>query len=82
MAGYDASQLVLPDLANDSDLAVMGDAGELAEIVLASDVAPIPLSDAEIAQIIAFLTSLEDPTAITGRLGVPATVPSGLPVDQ
>ncbi len=82
LAGYDASQLVLPDLANDSDLAVMGDAGELAEIVLASDVAPIPLSDAEIAQIIAFLTSLEDPTAITGRLGVPATVPSGLPVDQ
>lgn len=40
------------------------------------------LSGDEIAQILAFLGSLESHGAKTGRLGVPETVPSGLPVDR
>ena len=30
----------------------------------------------------AFLKTLEDPVAISGRLGIPEAVPSGLPVDR
>ena len=40
----------------------------------------IPLNDAEIADLTAFLESLTDPAAAT-PVPVPTTVPSGLPVD-
>ena len=43
---------------------------------------PVTLSDTEIADILAFLASLESPTAKTGRLGIPDTVPSGLEVEK
>ena len=43
----------------------------------------ITLSDDEIAQIMAFLTALEDPVAKAGgRLTIPQAVPSGLPLDR
>lgn len=40
----------------------------------------IELTDAEIADLIAFLGALTDPASALGRLGPPAHVPSGLPV--
>ncbi len=40
------------------------------------------LNPEDIAQILAFLETLRDDGAIAGRLGVPASVPSGLPVDK
>ena len=43
---------------------------------------PRPLSEAELDALMAFLSALEDETALAGRLGLPATVPSGLPVDR
>jgi cytochrome c peroxidase len=36
----------------------------------------------EIIQIVAFLNALSDTASLAGKLGVPQTVPSGLPVDQ
>ncbi len=41
-----------------------------------------PLTEAELAALTAFLAALTDPQSITGRLGVPEDVPSGLPVDR
>ena len=55
---------------------------ELAAIAAANTLAPTRLEEAQIADIIAFLETLTDPAATAGRLGVPAQVPSGLPVDQ
>jgi cytochrome c peroxidase len=43
---------------------------------------PSDLTPQEIGDILAFLQSLTDPAAINRRQEVPATVPSGLPVDQ
>jgi cytochrome c peroxidase len=43
---------------------------------------PVALADEDVAALVAFLDTLTDPTAITGHLGSPATVPSGLPVPQ
>ncbi|WP_299370927.1 cytochrome c peroxidase [uncultured Tateyamaria sp.] len=40
-----------------------------------------PLDDREVADIVAFLGALTGATARGGKLGVPDTVPSGLPVD-
>ena len=46
-------------------------------------VIPLEVTDpAQIAALVAFLDSLTDPAAINGRLGVPETVPSGLPVPR
>ncbi len=80
---YDRSQSVLPDLANETDFAVLDDPNEMRRIADANELAPVELSDAEIAQVIAFLHALTDPvSAGAGRMGVPEQVPSGLPVDQ
>lgn len=41
-----------------------------------------PLAADDLTAILAFLDSLTDPQAIAGRLGIPETVPSGLPIDK
>ncbi|MBT8475029.1 MAG: cytochrome-c peroxidase [Rhodobacteraceae bacterium] len=82
LASY-APQGVLPVLAGTKpDWTVMEDAEERAAIAAAVKVTPVALSDAEIADLLAFLESLSDPVALAGRLGVPEAVPSGLPVDR
>ncbi|WP_316014105.1 cytochrome-c peroxidase [Roseobacter sp. HKCCA0434] len=40
------------------------------------------LDDAQVAAIVAFLESLTGASATSGRLGIPESVPSGLPVDR
>jgi cytochrome c peroxidase len=40
----------------------------------------LALAEDEIAALVAFLNSLTDPVAQAGRLGIPDSVPSGLPV--
>lgn len=80
LARYDISMARLPDLPGVDDLRVLEDAGELARIAAANELAPMPLSDAEVAALLAFLASLSDETALAGRLGVPEAVPSGLPL--
>ncbi len=64
-----------------ADFAVLQDRFEMARQARALDVTPVELTDAEITQIEAFLHSLTGATARKGRLGVPDSVPSGLPVD-
>lgn len=63
------------------DTAALEDFDEMLRIAMAVEIAPVPLSETEIAALLAFLEALEDPGAARGRLGMPAAVPSGLPVD-
>jgi cytochrome c peroxidase len=78
---YDAGQLVMPGFEAD-DLRVLRDPDEQARILAANALEPMHLSDGEIADILAFLDSLTDRASIEGVLGIPESVPSGLPVDQ
>jgi cytochrome c peroxidase len=79
LATYDASQLspVLQPTVHSSpaDLSAV-----LATIDTRVDTT-LDLSAAEVAQLVAFLESLTDPAAVDQTALVPASVPSGLPVD-
>ena len=79
LADYDIGQAVLPDLPVD-DMAVMDDPDEVAAIAGAVTRPPFALAEDEVAALVAFLESLTDPVAKSGRLGIPDSVPSGLPV--
>lgn len=79
---YDPAQAILPELSGHDDFVVLADTDELARISAANQIQPIALSALELNQILAFLKALDDPQSVAGRLGVPAHVPSGLPVDQ
>ncbi|WP_435137268.1 cytochrome-c peroxidase [Pseudopelagicola sp. nBUS_19] len=80
---YARDMAVLPKLSGASDWRALDDLPEKIAISLAAKPAPhVELSEAEIGQIIAFLNSLLDPVAVNGRLGTPATVPSGLPLEN
>jgi len=82
LAGYE-HQATLPGfVAAKPDWAVMQDAAEVEAIRAAVRLAPLRLEDAEIEALVAFLDVLTDQAAIAGRLGIPQTVPSGLPVDR
>lgn len=63
------------------DFMVWQDSREMARHRTAIQIERNPLTDTEVAQIVAFLHALTGETANTGRLGVPKSVPSGLPVD-
>ncbi|WP_022703199.1 cytochrome-c peroxidase [Pseudorhodobacter ferrugineus] len=85
VAGLDAytPQAVLSEFAAAKpDWAIANDPIEIAAIKQAIHHPPRPLTSPEAAAIMAFLDSLTDPAAIAGRLGIPATVPSGLPIDR
>lgn len=79
---YDRGQAVLHDLPGAEDWAILDAPGEVEKIAAANELAPVALSDAQVAEILAFLASLTDEAAAEGRLGVPEEVPSGLPVDR
>ncbi len=80
--GYDPSQAILPGAAFDSDFRLLGDQAEIQAIAAANELAPVDLSDQELSDLLAFLQSLSDPDSLAGRLGIPASVPSGLPVER
>ena len=79
LAQFDRTQVVLPAFEGD-DFAVLDDPSQTQAISNAVSVAPVALSSADVAHLVAFLQSLTDPISKTGRLGSPSTVPSGLPV--
>lgn len=82
LAAY-APAAELPDLPGaKADYAIMEDAAEREAITDAVGAAPGALTEEDIVLLIAFLGSLSDPAALEGRLGVPDSVPSGLPVDR
>ncbi len=83
LAAYDRAQALLPALQTPkADWAALDDTAEVQAISAAVTLTPATLSDADIAALIAFLGALTDETPIKGRLGIPETVPSGLPVDR
>ena len=79
---YDRAQVILAPLPGAEDWRVMDDAEALAAIAAANVLPPMDLSDAEIADLVAFLEALTDQTSLDGRYGVPDAVPSGLPVER
>jgi cytochrome c peroxidase len=65
------------------DFVVWNDAREMARQARFRDIAPVALTDNDVADLVAFLKSLTGTTSVTTPpLGVPDTVPSGLPVDK
>lgn len=84
LADYLKTNAILPEMpeAIPSDWQVMDDPAEVAAIAAAVTVAPVALDAADVAALVRFLETLTDPVAATGRLGVPAAVPSGLPVSN
>lgn len=84
IGAYDRAQAVLPALPGAEDWRVLEDPAEAATIRTAAARARPEgtLSPAEIDALIAFLDSLSDPVALEGRLGIPDSVPSGLPVER
>lgn len=81
MTRFDVATVTLPELAVD-DFIVMRDADQVAQIAASVSAPVVSLTADEIADLVAFLDSLTDPVAIKGRLGIPESVPSGLPVDR
>ncbi len=80
--GYDRTQARLPALDHVEDWRVLDNAEETAKITAADGREARDLSPTQTADLIAFLGALTGATAKTGRLGIPQTVPSGLPVDH
>ena len=82
LAAYAPAAVLAPFEAAKSDWAILDEPAEVAAILAAVTRAPVSLSDAEIASLVAFLDTLTDQKAIDGRLGIPDRVPSGLAVDR
>ena len=64
------------------DFVIRSDAREMARVRARVDIAPVSLSGADVADLVAFLGALEGGASRYGRLGAPDAVPSGLPVDR
>lgn len=77
LKSYSPQQAVLPNLPGASDLRILSSPADVEAIAAANDLSPVSLTVPETAALIAFLKTLEDDTP---RLGIPAQVPSGLPV--
>ncbi len=79
---YDRTQAILADLPGAEDWRILDDPAEMEAIAASNELSPMDLTDAQIADLIAFLGALTDEAGANGRLGVPESVPSGLPVDR
>ncbi|MBF9031686.1 cytochrome-c peroxidase [Rhodobacterales bacterium HKCCE3408] len=81
-AAYDPAITPMPALPGD-DPFVAAASAEIRDAVLAAvPTADLVLTDDEIAALVAFLGTLTDQSSLDGRMGVPESVPSGLPVDR
>lgn len=78
---YDRQQAKLPKLVGAKDWVIMDSPVEIAAIAAANELEPSSLKDTEIDAILAFLQALTDTESLSGRMGVPESVPSGLPLD-
>lgn len=78
---YDRSQVVLPNLEGARDWGVLDSQAEVAEIAKANELDVVSLTDDEVGELMAFLNALTDESSRDGRLGIPVSVPSGLPMD-
>lgn len=64
-----------------ADFLPLLDARERARLAARVDITPVSLTDPEIRQIVAFLHALTGTESLSGRLGRPDSVPSGLEVE-
>lgn len=78
---YDTKLATLPDFQTD-DWVILSDTDELTEIAAMVKTPPTDLTDDEVTALIAFLKALSDEAAVNGRMGIPETVPSRLPVER
>ena len=82
LAEYTGEQARLPQPgAPEQELGAMMDFDEVLEIAAAVEIAPVDLSDSEISALMSFLAALTDPQSLTGRLGPPEALPSGLTLE-
>ena len=81
LMAYGAEEAALHSDISAEDFAALLDHEERDAIAAANELAPVDLTDAEVADIIAFLQCLTDPQSLRGRHGVPESVPSGLSLD-
>ena len=84
LAEYSLDEAILPAMeVMKPDLAAGQDQANYEGIAAAVMAEPVSLNSAEMEAIIAFLSTLEDPVAKAGgRMPVPLSVPSGLPLDK
>ncbi len=64
-----------------TDFLPFDDAYERTRLASRLDIVPVPLSDKEIADLVAFMHALSGTASLRGRLGRPDAVPSGLEMD-
>ncbi|MEP4194728.1 MAG: cytochrome c peroxidase [Aliishimia sp.] len=76
---YDRLQAILPAFESD-DFAILNAPKDVQAIQGAVTIEPVALSEKDVQDLVAFLGTLTDPVAITGRFGIPKSVPSGLAV--
>ncbi|WP_298493102.1 cytochrome c peroxidase [uncultured Maritimibacter sp.] len=79
LKAYVLETAALPAFDKADDTWVIANPAEVDLIAAASDLTPNPLPDEDVAALVAFLETLTDKAE---RLGVPDSVPSGLPVDR
>ena len=81
LTGYDRRTAKLPTGMGADDFGALDDVEELIRIAAAIEIPDVALSDGEVAEILAFLDALTDTSAPADAVGVPKTIPSGLPMD-
>ena len=82
-AAFARNDVKMPKLADKPVFSIADDATEVDAILAAVKADDKPLSAENLSTLVTFLESLTGETALQGgRLGVPDTVPSGLPVDR
>ena len=77
LARYDPAQAILPEF-DAADFVILSSEKEREAIRNAVTTPPLALSADDVSDLVAFLETLTDPVSLSGRLGIPATVPSGL----
>ena len=80
---WQPSEVELPSSAalDKSDFVILDNKREMLQVRSAVDIQPVELSDREVRHLIAFVEALTGGESVKGRLGKPASVPSGMPVD-
>ena len=77
---YQQDLAILPELSSAQDWLIMNDDHERQHIAEANTLNPVNLDNQGIADLITFLNHLTDEQSLLGRLGIPDSVPSGLPL--
>lgn len=78
---FDRQQVILPAFSAPNDWSELENSASKAAILAANEIGAINISEQQIDDLVAFLNSLTDVSWRTEGLGIPVSVPSGLPID-